>query len=224
MNSWEILGITRTKDKKIIKKAYAKKLAEYHPEEEPEKFLEIQQAFKRAMEYTNTFTEQPPEEPPTDSLFKDDMGDKNDTDKTDDIFNTATTENYVEDKIMPAKALMELKMILESKEPSKLKNFINGDMFNAVKTNPFFIRSLVTLLPNYPINNQQINLLRKSLGIKNRTSHAYIYHSELNEELDKLEALFNERQWRITPLVAAAIAIILIYIATMLLVPIDVFP
>lgn len=42
MNAWEILGIEPTSDKKTIKRAYAKLLKQYHPEENPEKFKQIQ--------------------------------------------------------------------------------------------------------------------------------------------------------------------------------------
>ena len=38
MNAWEILGIEPTSDKKTIKRAYAKLLKQYHPEENPEEF------------------------------------------------------------------------------------------------------------------------------------------------------------------------------------------
>ena len=41
MNAWEILGIEPTKDKKEIKKAYARLLKQYHPEENPEEFKHI---------------------------------------------------------------------------------------------------------------------------------------------------------------------------------------
>ena len=42
MNAWEILGIEPTKDKKEIKKAYARLLKQYHPEENPEEYKQIQ--------------------------------------------------------------------------------------------------------------------------------------------------------------------------------------
>jgi len=245
MNSWEILGIGRTKDKKAIKRAYATKLAMYHPEDEPEKFLEIQQAYKRAIEYASTFAERSVVDNNEDKSDIANMGNdesdikqkaKNDTkndktnniDKIDTIFNTTTTENYAEgyseDKFLPAKALMEMKIILESKEISKLRTFVNSDIFGIVKVNPLFIKSLTTLLPNYDISNKHINLLRNYLGIKNRTSHSYIYHSELNEELDKLESHLNERYQRIVPFIIVAIVIILIYVSTMLFIPIETLP
>ena len=47
MNAWEILGIEPTKDKKEIKKAYARLLKQYHPEENPEEFKQIQAAYQQ---------------------------------------------------------------------------------------------------------------------------------------------------------------------------------
>lgn len=49
MNAWEILGIEPTSDKKTIKRAYAKLLEQYHPEENPEKFKQIQAAYQQCL-------------------------------------------------------------------------------------------------------------------------------------------------------------------------------
>lgn len=49
MNPWEILGIEPTSDKKTIKRAYAKLLKQYHPEENPEKFKQIQAAYQQCL-------------------------------------------------------------------------------------------------------------------------------------------------------------------------------
>ncbi len=48
---WDILEIEKTEDLDAIKKAYAKKLAENHPEENPQKFQEIQHAYQAAVTY-----------------------------------------------------------------------------------------------------------------------------------------------------------------------------
>ncbi|MDD6808398.1 MAG: J domain-containing protein [Oscillospiraceae bacterium] len=53
MNYWEILGIERTNDKKTIKRAYAKKSREVHPEEHPEEFKRLHEAYEYALEYAN---------------------------------------------------------------------------------------------------------------------------------------------------------------------------
>lgn len=47
MNCWDVLGIEPTQDKKEIKKAYARLLKQYHPEENPEEFKQIQTAYQQ---------------------------------------------------------------------------------------------------------------------------------------------------------------------------------
>lgn len=49
MNCWEVLGIEPTSDKKEIKKAYARLLKQYHPEENPEEFKQIQAAYQQCL-------------------------------------------------------------------------------------------------------------------------------------------------------------------------------
>ena len=50
MNPWQTLNIEPTDDKKAIKKAYAVLIKQYKPDEHPEKFQEIQSAYKDALE------------------------------------------------------------------------------------------------------------------------------------------------------------------------------
>ena len=49
MNCWDVLGIEPTQDKKEIKKAYARLLKQYHPEENPEEFKQIQAAYQQCL-------------------------------------------------------------------------------------------------------------------------------------------------------------------------------
>lgn len=58
-NEWQILGIEPTDNKRLIKKAYAKKLAQHHPEDAPEEFKEIQEAYTTIMQsLSRTYTSQ----------------------------------------------------------------------------------------------------------------------------------------------------------------------
>ena len=50
MDIYQILGISPTRDKKIIRKAYAGLIRKYHPEEHPEKWKEIHDAYTIAMQ------------------------------------------------------------------------------------------------------------------------------------------------------------------------------
>ena len=51
MDIWETLGIGATDDIKQIKAAYAARAKERHPEEYPEEFKRLQQAYKSAVQY-----------------------------------------------------------------------------------------------------------------------------------------------------------------------------
>ena len=59
---WDILGIEKTTDQRKIKRSYARLVAKYHPEEEPDKFQEIQQAYERALRYARFCKEREEEE------------------------------------------------------------------------------------------------------------------------------------------------------------------
>lgn len=54
MNHWEILGINPTSDIKFIKKAYSEKSKVYHPEENPEEFRKLHEAYKKAINVAKT--------------------------------------------------------------------------------------------------------------------------------------------------------------------------
>ncbi len=50
---WSILEIEATRDTAAIKSAYARMAAQYHPEEQPELFLRLRQAYQAALAYAN---------------------------------------------------------------------------------------------------------------------------------------------------------------------------
>lgn len=51
MNVWDILQIEPTDDKRVIKKAYARRSREIHPEEKPEEFKQLYEAYQSALKY-----------------------------------------------------------------------------------------------------------------------------------------------------------------------------
>lgn len=51
MNIWEVLGLEPTRDVSAIRRAYAAAAAQYNPEEHPEEFLVVRQAYEQAMAY-----------------------------------------------------------------------------------------------------------------------------------------------------------------------------
>ncbi len=67
MNLWEILDISPTTDKKIIKKAYAARSKIFHPEEKPEEFEQLYQAYQEALAYAKNAASQSAEPVAKDS-------------------------------------------------------------------------------------------------------------------------------------------------------------
>ena len=68
MNCFTVLGIEPTTEKKKIKRAYAAKSREFHPEEHPEEFQRIHDAYEEALAWAERNLEreerpQMPEEP-----------------------------------------------------------------------------------------------------------------------------------------------------------------
>lgn len=53
MNIWKTLGIAPTTDKKSIRRAYAAKTKEIHPEEKPEEFRRLHEAYQAALGYAD---------------------------------------------------------------------------------------------------------------------------------------------------------------------------
>lgn len=53
MNIWMILGIEPTTDKKAIRRAYAAKTREIHPEDAPEEFRQLHEAYQAALGYAD---------------------------------------------------------------------------------------------------------------------------------------------------------------------------
>lgn len=63
MNAWEILGIAETTDRKAIRRAYAQKSKTCHPEETPEAFQQLHDAYQQALEYCASGVQPQPQAP-----------------------------------------------------------------------------------------------------------------------------------------------------------------
>lgn len=69
MSFWDELGIEATNDKKLIKKAYARRLKVTRPEENAEAFQELYNAYQRALSYADYYYDEVDEyqEPPVNA-------------------------------------------------------------------------------------------------------------------------------------------------------------
>ena len=59
---FQILGIEQTKDERALKNAYRDKLTVTNPEDDPEGFKRLREAYEAACEYAQNEEEQPKEE------------------------------------------------------------------------------------------------------------------------------------------------------------------
>lgn len=66
--AFDTLGIEVTKDKKLIKKAYSTLVKEYHPEDHPDEWEKIHNAYQAAMEYA----QMPEDEEPAEEILTED--------------------------------------------------------------------------------------------------------------------------------------------------------
>ena len=110
MNCWTILQIEPTKDLKKIKHAYAVLTKQYHPEDNPEKFQEIQEAYQRAVAYAkdNSLVSLNPNIPLTDSQM--DMFQTEETSSSPDDGDDGETDDYYENLFERHKEEMQEKI------------------------------------------------------------------------------------------------------------------
>ncbi|MNH98973.1 DnaJ domain protein [compost metagenome] len=93
MDIWTILGIESTKDTSAIKKAYAKLLKVYHPEDDPQGYQKLREAYELAMKWAD--------QPEISDVFDDDEEDWHDDDNwVDDASLETMIEN--EDELVPS--------------------------------------------------------------------------------------------------------------------------
>ena len=71
MDCWTILGLTPTGDERAVLRAYAKKLRETRPEDDPEGFQRLLAAREQALAWRERV---PPPPPPPPEAFEDDEG------------------------------------------------------------------------------------------------------------------------------------------------------
>ena len=76
MNCFTVLGIEPTTEKKTIKRAYAAKSREFHPEEHPEEFQRIHDAYEEALAWAerNAGREEEPQMPEEPRRMEEESG------------------------------------------------------------------------------------------------------------------------------------------------------
>ena len=98
MDIWKILGIASTTDRKLIKRAYATALKSCHPEDNPEGFMELREAYDRALGYLAFKARYGDEFPDEIERFRDpqELGQPVETEENSPITESAVVTNILD--------------------------------------------------------------------------------------------------------------------------------
>jgi len=221
-NWWDILGIAPASDKRAIRRAYAELLAQYHPEEHPEKFETINKAYNTALRYAEFAFEEPGDlsfeqheplshsEPifiekfkePADLSFEQrEPPAYSEPAFNDSIFQAGATEADIDlEEALALDVIEDLRSLLDKRiDSSYTLEQENLDMwdiigrFEPLKNNPAFIRGLTAILQANDMNDSHMKAITKALGIE-KNEIPYTYDEEFNDAIYRLATLLNSRQ------------------------------
>ncbi len=188
MNAWEVLGIDPTSDKKEIKKAYARLLKQYHPEENPEEFKQIQAAFQQCLhqdqEIESVSFEQNKQDIKTQPIST-----KEDTIIPPPIPKVETLFVQNEKNVV---SYLDILNMIQKKLPKKIGSKEIIDVFTDSKVMPYLEDEL------FCRRLEDIFLSRKLKYIKNSRDPIYIYlgkysMSKLSSAMDYSNIPFHKR-------------------------------
>lgn len=188
MNAWEVLGIDPTSDKKEIKKAYARLLKQYHPEENPEEFKQIQAAFQQCLhqdqEIESVSFEQNKQDIKTQTIPT-----KEDTIIPPPIPKVETLFVQNEKDVV---SYLDILNMIQKKLPKKIGSKEIIDVFTDSKVMPYLEDEL------FCRRLEDIFLSRKLKYIKNSRDPIYIYlgkygMSKLSSAMDYSNVPFHKR-------------------------------
>ena len=116
---WEILNIEPTKDKAAIKRAYALLARKYNPEDEPEKYQELHEAYKQALflaDNTNVSIADPEEIKESEDLDEDGPFENNEEDdeENDDFDFSTVDQDYLPDNNIAEEIIEDIISFRES--------------------------------------------------------------------------------------------------------------
>lgn len=171
IRAFEVLEIEQTTDKKKIKKAYAKLVKQYHPEEFPEEWKRVHEAYADAIKWANEYIKTD-NEIPTGQQRK--IGNKkaegpsqyDELEKTFDNLDRLVLENRNrENQENLKRALCELKKLGKSRELSyeDWKALLNNEDYAWAIGQEAFIRKLGEVLTRKRIDGNLYNAMKEQL-------------------------------------------------------------
>lgn len=167
---YEILGIDRDADTKTIKKAYAALVKQYHPEEYPEEWQRIHDAYEFVMERSadrrRKFVMMPEREKKTDIPPEEDSELES---LFNDVENMAREQRENEEKTRQQRLELALKVVRHMTERKKLrleewKAFFSLNEILPVISRREFLRGMGDCLTSKKIDDELYSYLMKQLN------------------------------------------------------------
>lgn len=183
MNCFEILGIASTKDKKIIRHAYASQAKKYHLETDTEEVERLKDAYDRAMAYAREVSEYMdfdytdaldiPEEIEWDEAEEDEdytdilntSGEKGNQEEKNIFYKSESLwENYEKIHYKKAKELSGVQKLKEDIEEghnfsfAEAKEYVMSEEFLHNQYEEFYIHALLELFEKYEGNLEELFL------------------------------------------------------------------
>lgn len=158
MSAWDILKISPTSDVNQIKKAYARLTLEYHPEEHPEEFKRIYEAYQVALKlaavdrnrrkaYASEAGVSSEDETFREIKLNSQMKEEEeDFYPFEALISKGKAEKEKENRLLVEPAIKALNSLLQVpvmvQDPQVWKKFFKGDLFQKAKHQPLFIKAL----------------------------------------------------------------------------------
>ncbi len=232
MNIWNILQIAPTKDKKAIRRAYAAQSKIIHPEEKPEEFRILYEAYQKALEYTKeagdpSLFSVPEESLPEEEAAIEETSEADTEDAQDDPL-----LDYFERQIEAREQLVQefirqwMAFARERRTPEQREwwaHYLSTEEFQSIKWHPQVIKLLVSELEQRFTFEKSFKILlwesydfpKKEAEYEGDLKKLYqILHTEYEMEI-MLEGLRikqeqNKKAWRRRFLVAGILLLLLL--------------
>lgn len=156
--TFAVLGIEPTRDKRTIKKAYAQKVRQYHPEEYPEEWKKIHEAYQAAMAYASGCREkhEEPLHPQADAgsggmpEYREEPKESNEQnepgDQYENTFDEIKSENEVQRQKAQGEVLARLGALMRNPRILSLpewESFFQGESYKSCCDNEIVLHFLV---------------------------------------------------------------------------------
>lgn len=201
-NMWEILGIHMTTDVALIKEVYAKQAKHAHPEENPEAFMQLQEAFQQAMRFAKMQKQQP------DISIAADVFDQSKQEvsalperdsssvKMQEYFKEAEWNYHQNQQKLMEKVFSDIKYMVHKKsvKQKEWEEYLNQKEVQVMMTKKSFIIRLIQLMREKPLSFPAI----MAFSFFYQSAQSFYEDDDQEvflvlQELDRQAQLYNER-------------------------------